>query len=307
MTKLGIESGTKWTLNNQITHLGARAEGLLMNVRMVNATFEDRGRADFDPAANTNRFLARLPDYVAHGVRAFSLCLQGGNPGYEGALNSAFAPDGTLHAGYLARVARVINACDKAGVAVILGCFYQRQDQVLKNEAAVRAGVAAVARWIKTSGWSNVALEIANEYPIKGFNHRLIQSPEGEVELIQLAKKTNPDLLVSTSGYGDGKLDDVVARASDFLLVHFNSVPVEAIPARVAALKKYNKPVVCNEDDKTGAEAARAAEASVASGASWGLMLNALNQYQPFTFNGANDDPMVYAKLKALTKGKTPS
>ena len=48
-----------------------------MNVRMVNAVFEDRNRPDFDPEANTDEFIAQIPDYVAHGVRAFTLCLQG--------------------------------------------------------------------------------------------------------------------------------------------------------------------------------------------------------------------------------------
>ena len=129
----------------RVTNRGTRAEGLLMNVRMVNAVFEDRRKPDLDPAAITDRFLAQLPDYAAHGVNAFTLCLQGGMPGYEGALNSAFEPDGSLREPYLARVARVIEACDRAGLVVILGCFYQRQDQVLADEAAVRAAVVNVA------------------------------------------------------------------------------------------------------------------------------------------------------------------
>ena len=46
--------------------------------------------AGFDPDKNTAAFLAHVPDYSRHGVRAFTLCLQGGMPGYEGAINSAF-------------------------------------------------------------------------------------------------------------------------------------------------------------------------------------------------------------------------
>ena len=138
--------GRRWCINDELTNRGTRAEGLLMNVRMVNAVFEDRRKPDFDPDANTDRFLAHLPDYAAHGVNAFTLCLQGGMPGYEGAVNSAFEPDGSLRESYLARVRRVIEACDRAGLVVILGCFYQRQDQVLADEAAVRAGVVNVAQ-----------------------------------------------------------------------------------------------------------------------------------------------------------------
>jgi len=299
-TRVSID-GTKWQINGQITYPGARAEGLLMNVRMVNAVFEDRQRPDFDPDANTAAFLEKLPDYAAHGVRAFTLNLQGGMPGYEGAVNSAFEPDGSLRPSYLKRTERVIEACDRLGVVVILGCFYQRQDQILRDEASVRSGVVHVAQWVQARGFTNVVLEIANEFPHGGFDHKILRSPEGEVELIQLAKKTAPGLLVSTSGIGDGRNAENVSRASDFLLIHFNSVSLEDIPQQIRALKKFGKPIVCNEDDKTGEEAARAAELSVAGGASWGLMLKDVNQYQPFVFRGAADEPIVYARLKALT------
>ena len=225
--------GARWCINDELTNRGTRAEGLLMNVRMVNAVFEDRHKPDLDPAAITDRFLAHVPDYAAHGVNAFTLCLQGGMPGYEGALNSAFEPDGSLRESYLARVARVIEACDRAGLVVILGCFYQRQDQVLADEAAVRAGVVNVAGWIKGRGYRNVVLEVANEFDHDGFDHRLIRTVEGEIELIRLAKRTAPELLVSTSGLGHGRYPDALAEAADFLLIHFNGTPLDDIPARI--------------------------------------------------------------------------
>ncbi|MBT3265498.1 DUF4185 domain-containing protein, partial [Candidatus Poribacteria bacterium] len=87
-TSVAIVDG-QWRINGEITYPGAQAEGLLMNVRMVNSTFEDRNRNDFDSDANTDAFLRHIRDYYAHGVRAFTLNLQGGLPGYEGALNSA--------------------------------------------------------------------------------------------------------------------------------------------------------------------------------------------------------------------------
>jgi CubicO group peptidase (beta-lactamase class C family) len=221
-------------------------------------------------------------------------------PGYEGAMNSAFNPDGSLRHAYLRRVGRIIEVCDRHGAVVILGCYYQRQDQVLKNEDAVRAGVVNAVNWIQASGFSNVVLEIANEFGHVGFDHRLLKNPDGQVELIRLAKRTAPGLLVSTSSLGDGIQQENVARASDFLLVHFNSTRLEDIPRRIAALKKYGKPIVCNEDQKLGEQGARAAELCVANGASWGLMLEKVNQHFPFTFQGAADDPVVYAALKRL-------
>ena len=50
----------------------------------------------------------------------------------------------------------------------------------------------------------------------------------------------------------------------------------------------FGKPIVCNEDEKTGRDGAAAARASVAAGISWG-------------FRGAADDAEVYAEFERLT------
>jgi hypothetical protein len=299
-TTVAIE-GTRWLINGELTNPGSAAEGLLMNVRMVNATFEDSGRPDFDAEANTNEFVARIPDYAAHGVNAFTLCLQGGMPGYEGAVNSAFEPDGSLRPAYLARVERVIRACDEQGLAVILGCYYQRQSRILRDEAALRAGIVNVTNWLREKELTNVVLEIANEYPHRGFLHDAIRDPKRMANLIRLARETHPALLVTASGYGNGKVDSEVAEACDFLTPHWNGTRVDDIPERVAALRKFNKPLVCNEDDKTGEQAVAALRASAEAGCGYGLMQKDRNQTFPFRFEGADDDPLFYAALRKIT------
>ena len=50
-TRVSIAGG-HWQINGEVTYPGAQAEGLLLNVRMVNAVFEDRNRTDFDPDVN---------------------------------------------------------------------------------------------------------------------------------------------------------------------------------------------------------------------------------------------------------------
>ncbi len=300
-TTLHID-GDHWHINGAITCPGTPAEGLLMNVRMVNATFEDRNRDDFDPDANTDAFLAALPDYVAHGIRAFTFCLQGGYPGYEGALNSAFNPDGSLREDYMARVARVLDGCDAHGAAAILGLFYQRQDSVLEDADALRRGVRNVMAWLRQKEYRHVLVEIANEYGHAGFDHELLQTPEGQVELIELARAEAPDIYVATSGGGNGTLHDKVAEASDFMLIHFNHTATEDIPDRINRLRHLGRPIVCNEDNKIGEEGAQAARITVQHGASWGLMALDVNQKHPFVFKGAQDDPAVYAEIKQLTQ-----
>jgi len=88
-TRISIEKD-RWYLNGGLTYPSTQAEGLLMNVRMVNAVFEDKARSGFDANEYTSEFINQIPVYVAHGVRAFTINLQGGFPGYEGAINSAF-------------------------------------------------------------------------------------------------------------------------------------------------------------------------------------------------------------------------
>jgi hypothetical protein len=300
-TVVGIE-GRRFSLNGTVTYPGAAAEGRLMNVRMVNAVFEDTTRSSFDPEANTDEFLAAMPDYVAAGVRAFTISLQGGNPSYEGAVNTAFTATGALKSAYMARVKRVIDAADAHGAVIILTLFYQRQDQHLANETAVRNAVVSTVRWVAENGFANVLVEIANEHTHTGFDHAVIRTVSGMVSLIRLAKETAPSLYVSTSGYGDGLIAADVARAADYILLHTNSVSIGDYDDRIARAAIYGTPVLITEDPKTGSTGASAARTAVRHGASWGLFLRR-NQAYPFTFEGTADDPVVYDAIRELTAG----
>ncbi|MEZ6074442.1 MAG: hypothetical protein R3C56_01835 [Pirellulaceae bacterium] len=136
--------------------------------------------------------------------------------------------------------------------------------------------------------------------------HQVIRNPQGQASLIRLAQQTSPGLLVTASGLGDGQVDTQVAEACDFLTPHWNGTKGEQIALRVAWLKRFGKPIVCNEDDKTGRQAVAAMHATVGSGASYGLMLQAHNQTFPFHFDSAADDHQFYAALKDLTSGTAP-
>jgi hypothetical protein len=81
-----INQGRSWK--------GKPIEGLLFNSRMANAIINDENPAtrgvwaypdeEFSPERNTREFIASLPDYHAHSLRAVSINLQGGSPqGYR--------------------------------------------------------------------------------------------------------------------------------------------------------------------------------------------------------------------------------
>jgi hypothetical protein len=298
--------GNRFYINDVITYRGTPAEGLLMNARMVNSVFEDTTRSDFDPEANTDEFIRAMPDYVAHGVLGFTVSLQGGNPSYEGAVNTAFRSDGSLKSTYLARVKRVIQAADSLGAVVILSLFYQRQDQHLANADAVQAGVVNAMRWITNEGFGNVVVEIANEYNWPGFDHSIINTTTGMTSLINLAKATAPHVSVSASApvasaFGEpyARLAPDVAKASDYLLIHGNDVDDSTLATAIDALKSYGKPIVINEDPSESV-GARRARLAVQHGASWGLFLRK-NQAYPFTFGGSADAPDIYDMIWSLT------
>jgi hypothetical protein len=300
-TRLAID-GTRFRLNGSLTYPGQPAEGMLLNVRMVNSVFEDDGRPTFNPESNTGEFIGKMQEYVAQGVRAFTVSLQGGYPGYEGARNSAFRSDGTLDAAYLARVARVIERADALGAVVILSLFYQRQDQVLRSEQAVRTGVVKTADWVRQKAYRNIILEIANEYGHPGFDHSVLRSDAGVAELIRLAQGRHSSLPVSASTRGTARTTPRVAAVSDVILVHFNQLATSEIRSRVRDLRTayQGKPIVCNEDDLTGSAAAAALTASVEAGASYGLMVERVNQRYPFYFHGRADDREAYDKYRVL-------
>jgi hypothetical protein len=307
-------AGNKWHFNNEVINPGSPAEGLLMNVRMVNAVFEDRGpelekqNPDFDPAENTDEFIRAVPEYVSNGVNAFTISLQGGLPGYEGAVNTAFNSDGSLKPEYFERVEKAIKACDANHAAVILTLFYQRQhshESALNGKEAIFKAMENTVNWISEKEFTNVVLEISNEYRHGGYQNwpdgEWLSSEAGQVELMKRAKELNPALLVSTSGMGNGLYHNNLAENADFLLIHFNNTSLEDYQDKIDVLKKYNKPIVCNEDDKIKQEGAIALALSVLNGSSWGYMNIKVNQHMPFDFSGVEDDTAVYSMFKAVT------
>jgi hypothetical protein len=149
--------GDQFYINGKPTYQGRswnglKIEGLLMNSRVVQATFDDlnpetmkrwayKDTGKWDAERNLREFLAAMPEWRKHGLLGITVNLQGGSPeGYSKEQpwhNSAIAEDGSLRPAYMARMKRVIDAADSLGMAVILGIFYFGQDERLKDEAAV--------------------------------------------------------------------------------------------------------------------------------------------------------------------------
>jgi hypothetical protein len=157
-------------------------------------------------------------------------------------------------------------------------------------------------------------VEISNEYRHPGFDHSILLEEDGQIELMEVVRSAAPDLLVSTSGMGDARFHQKLARAADFILIHGNTTDPEEYAGRISTLKEFGKPILFNEDwcfadDTRGIpDAVAKLKAAFENGASWGIMNQQRNQTFPFQFGigrpgeGANAelDSLVYREMKQL-------
>lgn len=91
-TRVSIADGRSH-LNGEVTYRGARAEGLLLNVRMVNSTFEDGMRPEFDAEANSAlKQLAFAQPASPHPAFGHPLPSDRGGAGGEGGPETYFPP-----------------------------------------------------------------------------------------------------------------------------------------------------------------------------------------------------------------------
>jgi len=285
------------------TWRGHRIEGLLMNARMVQATFDDLNpdtRAmwaypdgPWDAERNVAEFLAAMPEWRRHGLLAFTVNLQGGSPvGYPEPRqpwhNSAFEADGSLRPDTLSRLQRVLDRADELGMVAIVGYFYFGQDERLADEAAVVRAVDDATDWLCDAGYANVLVEIGNEVNHPRYEHAIIRMDRCH-ELIERVQRRSRGrvaspagrLLVSTSPTGAVQPPEAVIAAADFVLLHGNSIGegsaghpdgIRGMVDRVRSSPAYrDQPIVFNEDDHFDFGAAdNHMIAAVSRYASWG-------------------------------------
>lgn len=296
-TELSID-GDRFLINGRPTYegrtwRGMKIEGLLMNSRMVQGTFDDLNpetrtlwvypdTKKWDPERNNREFLAAMPEWRRHGLLSFTLNIQGGSPqGYSPDQpwhNNGFNGDGSLRRDYLRRMERILDRADELGMAPIVGYFYFGQDQRLENDAAVRRAVGEATNWLLRKGYRNILVEIANECNNRKYEQPLIQAPRVH-ELIELAKSISVDgrrLPMSVSFNGASIPTPNVVAVADYLLLHGNGV---TDPDRIARMVRQTRevpgyrtmPILFNEDDHFDFDKPRNNFiAAVSEYASWG-------------------------------------
>lgn len=269
--------GEDFHINGKPTYAGRiwnghRIEGLLLNSRMVQATFDDLNPATarrwayadtgkWDAERNVREFIAALPEWKAHGLLAITVNFQGGSPeGYSKTqpwLTSGFKDDGSLRPDFAARMKRVLDAADTQGMVVIVGYLYFGQSPLFTGEDAVIRATDEATRWLLAGNWRNVLVEVNNETN-RNYLPTILR-PERVSELIERVRNTKADdghrLLAGTSFGGRVSPSTNVIAVSDFALIHGNGAKQPAqirdlIRRTRAVTANKTMPILINEDDQ---------------------------------------------------------
>lgn len=268
--------GEDFQINGRPTYAGRswdgrRIEGLLLNSRMVQATFDDLNpetaarwayadTGKWDAERNVREFIAAMPEWKRHGLLAVTVNFQGGSPeGYSSAQpweTGAFTAEGALRPEFAARMRRVLDAADEQGMVVIVGYFYFGQSPRFTGDAAVIRATDEATRWLLEGGWRNVLVEINNETN-PGYQPPILR-PERVSELIGRVRSAKAGdghgLLVGTSFGGCVVPTANVVAVSDFLLIHGNGANkpenISDLIRKTHAVPTFKSmPILINEDD----------------------------------------------------------
>lgn len=310
--------GEKFLINGEPTYPGRACEGcpvegLLFNMRAVQATFDDENwpqvrqyvvqdgtrsfaypdTGQWDPDRNVDEFVAAMGDWRKAGVLALTVSFQGGRPlrpidklymemSDHPYVNTAFGPDGSLKPAHLARMGKILRRADELGMATIVSYFYFGQDGRLANEEAVIRGTDEATLWLLATGHRNIIVEVVNYADHRRIDHDILR-PARVVELIERVKsaRLNGRRLLATTAFNRLPTDEGI-RCSDVLLMHANhQTPTkhQAMAAEVRsreAFRKAPKPLVFNE----AGHQVDCLEAAWQSYASWGYFEAGENNYR---------------------------
>jgi hypothetical protein len=315
MTQVSI-SGTEFLLDGEPTYPGRTFEGhpiqgLLFDVRAVQATFDDANpvtrrhwaypdTGEWDPERNVNDFCDALPSWHDHGVLGFTINLQGGGPLYVPEIyqtydNNGFTPEGHLKPAYADRVSRVLTCADALGMVVIVGLFYWMQMLKMDGEPAIWSAADEALGFLEDTGRKNLLVEVANEVDVVVQNTPFAIFGWDQVHgMIDKLRAAHPSLLYSTSGggvnveTGSGMPTPAAIESVDYVLIHGNGTrppQLEAAIRSIQAMPAYRqnpKPILINEDSP----AVPNLDAAWRNGASWG--------YYDQGFEGQAGDPYVH-------------
>ncbi len=287
--------------------------GLLMNARFIQGIFDDKSGRErynrynqtFDPFKNTNDLIDALPSWYEKGLRAFTVGIQGGGPCFtidnKTIENQPFLEHGLMiDPDYLERLDRLIVAADELGMVVIVSLFYpgQANDRMIDG-LHIENSVKTACEFLKDHGYTNIILEICNEYDLLT-NHSTLGTGEGMASTIRKAQNWLPGVPVGSSLIG-GNINKEVAKTSDVILIHGNGQSRGQYYNMIKTIKSWNldKPILCNEDS----QAIGNMVVSMKEHVSWGYYNNMTKQEPPVYWEITEGEDQFFAQRMAIELG----
>jgi len=181
----------------------------MWGVRVASATQND----EF-----TKSLISNLDDYKTSGINCISIYVQGSSGGYS---DPFFDGGKKIEKDDWKRVKKIIKACAKRDMVVIVGIFYQRTVKdltisKLKTGEEIRNAVRTVTQKLKP--FKNIVINIANEQnsgyykDFKAFN---FNDPDNIISLCKEVKQIHPTRIVGGGGYHDES--NVIIGKSEFV------------------------------------------------------------------------------------------
>ena len=171
-----------FSIRGEHTYLNDQ-EILLKGVRLSNALISD---------AAVEEVIANLDTFAGYGLNSFSVYFQGSRFGDV----RGYREDGTLDPVYANRMARLIEAADRKGFVVLVGCLYWGTSKGKWEEwtqAEAETAVANTVLWLNQHNYRNVFVDVDNEgmaQRSQGFDNR---------ELVQAGKSVDPSCVIATN------------------------------------------------------------------------------------------------------------
>ncbi|MEE4193566.1 MAG: hypothetical protein V2J07_00055 [Anaerolineae bacterium] len=275
MTEVTIQ-GTDFYIDGKPTYEGRvfegkHIEGMLFNVRAVQATFDDENPETakrwaypdtgvWDAERNVNEFCAALPAWRDHGVLAFTTNFQGGGALYSEEIynsyrNNAYHLNGELKTAYSRRMKKILDAADDLGMVVIVGFFYWKQSGGMTTEGIENA-CRQTCQFLRDTGKKNFLIEVANESrPM--FPNEILREDQVH-HLIQQFQVEFPEMLFSVSLGGVNITRHIPSQklvaVSDYVLLHGNQCTPQTLKYGIDQVRSYPayrkspKPIIVNED-----------------------------------------------------------
>jgi hypothetical protein len=298
-------------------NIGKNYEGEMPTVRWANATWAQNASSlsgnvtTAEADRNTQHFIDQLPIYRSYGVKCVSVGFECGNPinneedpaitpvdnslGYDiNGSPSAFDEDGTgFKSLHLARMESLIEAAAAQRMVVCLQLFYARQCRWLSTTAHYEAAIDTAVDWLKTKGYRNVFLDLANEAGDDpsgnwALGHADIwKTDAGAADMLEYYKTSwgiTPNR--PPAGVSSRTIPGSATNAeSDIVWVHTNVMGASIVDDEIGSLSSLDQPVVVNESDRHSTNRATWLELELddwpsmrGSGASVGVMLSTAHQ-----------------------------